>query len=45
MTSRLPVFSDRHKLCIICEGPEEYEYLDRLKSLNVWNPQYDYRFL
>lgn len=41
MTNRHPVFSDRHKICIICEGNEEYEYLERLNSLNVWNEQYE----
>ena len=40
MTNRLPVFSDKHKICIICEGNEEYAYLDKIKSLNVWNDQY-----
>lgn len=39
--NRFPVFFDKHKICIICEGNEEYEYLKRLKSLNVWNEQYD----
>lgn len=43
--SRLPDFliSDEHivKICIICEGPEEYDYLDRIRSLNVWNKIYD----
>lgn len=39
-TNRLPVFSDKHKICIICEGNEEYAYLDKIKSLNVWNDQY-----
>ena len=29
------------KICIICEGNEEYEYLNRLKNLKVWNEQYD----
>ena len=32
---------DNHKICIICEGNEEYEYLKRLKDLKVWNEQYD----
>lgn len=41
MTNRLPVFSDRRKICIICEGNEEYAYLDQLKSLHVWNEQYE----
>ncbi len=41
MTNKLPKFSDKHKICIICEGNEEYEYLNRLKDLEVWNEQYD----
>ena len=27
-------------ICIICEGSEEYDYMSRLKELNVWNEQY-----
>lgn len=42
MTNRLPRVSDKHKICIICEGNEEYEYLNRLKDLKVWNEQYDF---
>lgn len=41
MTNKLPKFIDKHKICIICEGNEEYEYLNRLKELEVWNGQYD----
>ena len=37
MPNRLPQIFDKHKICIICEGNEEYEYLNRLKSLGVWN--------
>lgn len=40
MANKLPVFSDKHKICIICEGNEEYAYLEKLKLLNVWNEQY-----
>ena len=39
--NKLPKFLDNHKICIICEGNEEYEYLKRLKDLKVWNEQYD----
>lgn len=42
MINKLPRFSDKHKICIICEGNEEYEYLSRLKDLKVWNEQYDF---
>ena len=31
----------KRKICVICEGNEEYDYLERLKSLNVWNDMYD----
>lgn len=41
MTNKPPKFSDKHKICIICEGNEEYEYLEKLKYLKVWNEQYD----
>lgn len=41
MINRLPVFSNKHKICIICEGDEEYDYLERLNSLKVWNEQYE----
>ena len=40
MANKLPKFLDNHKICIICEGNEEYEYLKRLKDLKVWNEQY-----
>lgn len=41
MASKMPVFSEKIKICIICEGNEEYAYLDKIKSLNVWNDQYE----
>ena len=41
MPNKLPKFFDKHTICIICEGNEEYEYLKRLKDLNVWNEQYE----
>ncbi len=41
MTRRLPKILDRHKICIICEGNEEYAYLERLCSLGVWQDKYD----
>lgn len=42
MSNRLPVFSNRHKICIICEGNEEYAYLNRIKMLKVWNQKYEF---
>ncbi len=41
MTNKLPIIPDKHKICVICEGNEEYEYLKRLNELNLWNKQYD----
>jgi len=41
MANKFPVFSDKHKICIICEGNEEYEYLETLNKLKVWNEQYE----
>ena len=41
MPNKLPNIVDKHKICIICEGNEEYAYLERLKDLEVWNNQYD----
>lgn len=40
MMNNLPIFFDKQRICIICEGNEEYFYLDRLKELQVWNEQY-----
>ena len=41
MKNKLPSINTRTKICIICEGNEEYEYLERLKTLGVWDKQYD----
>ena len=41
MKSRLPSFVSKNKICIICEGDEEHDYLSRLNELGVWNEQYD----
>ena len=41
MVSLLPPLKDNKKIYIICEGSEEYDYLNRLKILNVWSDVYD----
>ena len=41
MTNKLPELWDKHRICVICEGNEEYEYLNRLKDLKVWKEKYD----
>ena len=33
MPNKLPRFFDNHKICIICEGNEEYEYLKSKTTL------------
>lgn len=35
MKNRLPSFSEKKKICIICKGYEEYTYLKHLNSLGV----------
>ena len=41
MANRIPALYSGHKICIICEGNEEYAYLTKLKELKVWNQQYE----
>lgn len=38
MPNKLPKFFDKHKICIICEGNEEYEYLkaDSADGFSGW---------
>ena len=38
---KLPIVLHKHKICIICEGDEESDYQSCLKSLNVWNDNYE----
>lgn len=38
--SKLPQIFTGNRICIICEGDEEYEYLEKLISLNVWSKKY-----
>ena len=37
MANKLPQIFTGSKICIICEGDEEYEYLEKLISLDVWS--------
>lgn len=37
MANKLPQIFAGSKICIICEGDEEFEYLERLISLDVWS--------
>ena len=38
--SKLPQIFTGSRICIICEGDEEYEYLEKLISLDVWSKEY-----
>lgn len=38
---KLPIVLHKHKICISCEGDEEFDYLSCLKKLNVWNDNYE----
>ena len=40
--SKLPAINRKHKICVICEGNEDYEYMMRLLQLNVWDDAYDF---
>ena len=40
MANKLPQIFTGSKICIICEGDEEYEYLEKLISLDVWSKKY-----
>lgn len=40
--TKLPNLSNKHKVCIICEGYEEYHYLNKLLDLNVWSNNYEF---
>ncbi len=42
MKSRLPQINKKKKVCIICEGFEEFEYVNKLLELDVWNDAYDF---
>lgn len=42
MSKLPPLKINQHKVCIICEGNEDYAYIQRLLALNVWDPVYDF---
>lgn len=41
--SKLPQIFTGSGICIICEGDEEYEYLEKLISLDVWSKKYRFQ--
>ena len=40
--AKLPVSLQRHSICVICEGNEDYLYFNRLLELNVWSEVYSF---
>ena len=42
MANRLPQISNGIKICIICEGYEELDYIETLKSKAVFSNKYDF---
>ncbi|MCD8119362.1 MAG: hypothetical protein LUE29_07790 [Lachnospiraceae bacterium] len=43
MAARIPQAASQRsvlKICVICEGYEEYEYMQRLAEIGAWNPIY-----
>ncbi len=38
--NKIPQIFTGSRICIICEGDEEYEYLEKLISLDVWSKEY-----
>ena len=38
--ARRPVIDVKHRICVICEGYEDYAYFNRLLELNVWSNAY-----
>lgn len=43
MRNRVPEIFTGSRICIICEGDEEYEYLERLIALDVWSIEYRFQ--
>ena len=40
--ANLPNLSNKHRVCVICEGFEDIAYFKRLMHLNVWNDAYEF---
>lgn len=43
--NKLPKIFTGSRICIICEGDEEYEYLEKLISLDVWSKEYYFQLI
>ncbi len=40
-----PDICQKHRICVICEGYEDYEYFKRLTELNVWSSVYRFHLI
>lgn len=40
--TKLPVLDRRRKVCVICEGYEDFAYFNRLMELDVWSSAYKF---
>ena len=40
-----PVICRKHRICVICEGYEDYAYFTRLTELSVWNSVYHFNLI
>ena len=40
--SNRPEFLSKHKVCVICEGLEEFVYFKRLLALDLWSSEYSF---
>lgn len=43
--NRLPIINYKRRICVICEGYEEKEYLEKLIELEVFNTKYDIKLI
>lgn len=43
--SALPPIRSKHRVCVICEGFEDYHYFKRPMDLNVWNSAYNFTLI
>lgn len=45
MLNRKPKIKYQKKICIICEGYEEYEYFNKILHLNIWDENYKFNLV
>ena len=41
--AKLPPIGSKHKICVICEGEEDFAYFTRLTELAVWDRTYEFK--